>query len=175
MIWLQILRDQRGLGNKDVGMGNQLSVNQLIAHHSVVFKPDSLLVWVSAGPWQEGKFICYDLKKIFNLDITRIKENKEIYTASRTIPADTFLNSAELQAFQGISEHDGTTGRLHKNANSPFRRILMKHTGKPIPRFILLMFTLRNIMKLLVYLTRHYPVTKPHFPVLCPDWMKSRS
>jgi hypothetical protein len=104
---VQVLRDQRGLGNKDVGMGNQLSVNQLIAHHSVVFKPDSLLVWVSAGPWQEGRFICYDLKKVFGLDISLIKENKEIYLASRTIPADTFLNSANYRHFrqyQSMSE-----------------------------------------------------------------------
>jgi isopenicillin-N N-acyltransferase-like protein len=97
---VQILRDQRGLGNINVGMGNQLSINQLIAHHSVVFKPDSLLVWVSAGPWQEGRFICYDLKKVFNLDISQIKDNREIYLASRTIPADTFMNSENFRLFR---------------------------------------------------------------------------
>lgn len=104
---VQVLRDQRGLGNKNVGMGNQLSVNQLIAHHSVVFKPDSLLVWVSAGPWQEGRFICYDLKKVFDFDINQVKENKEIYLASRTVPADTFLNSKNyllFRQYQSMSE-----------------------------------------------------------------------
>lgn len=104
---VQVLRDQRGLGNKNVGMGNQLSVNQLIAHHSVVFKPDSLLVWVSTGPWQEGRFICYDLKKVFDFDINQVKENKEIYLASRTVPADTFLNSKNyllFRQYQSMSE-----------------------------------------------------------------------
>jgi hypothetical protein len=96
---VRVLRDRKGLGNKDVGMGNQLSINQLIAHHSVVFKPDSLLVWVSAGPWQEGKFICYDLKKVFKLDIGQIRDNREIFEASRTIPADTFMNSENYKHF----------------------------------------------------------------------------
>jgi hypothetical protein len=96
---VKILRDQKGLGNKEVGMGNQLSINQLLAHHSVVFKPDSLLVWVSVGPWQEGKFICYDLKKVFNVDINAIKDNREICSSSRTIPADTFMNSNKYRLF----------------------------------------------------------------------------
>ncbi len=117
---VQILRDQRGLGNKDVGMGNQLSINQLIAHHSVVFKPDSLLVWVSAGPWQEGKFICYDLKKVFNLDISQIKDNQEIYLASRTIPADTFMNSENYRLFR---EYQTMSEQL----------ALLKKTKQPLP------------------------------------------
>lgn len=112
---VQILRDQRGLGNKDVGMGNQLAVNQLIAHHSVVFKPDSLLVWVSAGPWQEGKFICYDLKKVFDLDISQIKENKEIYQSSRTIPADTFMNSENYRHFSQYQSMSEQLTHLRKN------------------------------------------------------------
>jgi isopenicillin-N N-acyltransferase like protein len=95
-----ILRDQRGAGDSDVGMGNQLAINQLIAHHAVVFKPDSLLVWVSAGPYQLGKFVAYDLKKIFNLNMNQIKANCEIYSASRTIASDSFLTSAAYRRFQ---------------------------------------------------------------------------
>jgi len=112
---VEILRNQRGLGNKDVGMGNQLAINQLIAHHSVVFKPDSLLVWVSAGPWQEGKFICYDLKKVFNLDVSRIINNAEIYTASRTIPADTFMNSLNYRLFREYQNMSEQLASFRKN------------------------------------------------------------
>ncbi len=99
-----ILRDQRGLHNQDVGMGNQLSINQLIAHHSVVFKPDSLLVWVSAGPWQEGRFICYDLNRVFHLDVDEIRKNHEIYDASHTIPEDTFMRSAAYKNYLQYQE-----------------------------------------------------------------------
>ncbi|MEE1542831.1 MAG: C45 family peptidase, partial [Paludibacteraceae bacterium] len=34
-----ILRDTRGLGDKNIGLGNEKALNQLIAHHSVVFMP----------------------------------------------------------------------------------------------------------------------------------------
>ncbi|MEI9910600.1 MAG: hypothetical protein WDO71_13545 [Bacteroidota bacterium] len=40
-------------------------LNQLIAHHSIVFEPQKLLVWVSTSPWQLGQYVAYDLKKVF--------------------------------------------------------------------------------------------------------------
>jgi hypothetical protein len=97
---VNLLRDQRALGDSDAGMGNQLAINQLIAHHAVVFKPDSLQVWVSTAPWQLGKFVAYDLKKIFKLDLNYIKTHGEIYSASLTISADTFLNTPAYRSFQ---------------------------------------------------------------------------
>ena len=56
-----MLRDQRGEGGTDIGVGNDCSVNQSIAHHSVVFRPSALKMWVSTSPWQGGAYICYDL------------------------------------------------------------------------------------------------------------------
>ena len=60
-----ILRDYRGLNDKDIGLGNTKCINQFICHHSVIFKPSEKLLWVSARPWQMGEYICYDLRKIF--------------------------------------------------------------------------------------------------------------
>ena len=96
---VSVLRNRQGKDNAELGMGNPLAVNQLIAHHAVVFKPSSQLVWVSTAPYQLGKFVCYDLKKIFSTDTSQIKENKEIYTSELTIPADTFLYSKEYLNF----------------------------------------------------------------------------
>lgn len=112
---IDILRDQHGVEGVNVGMGNQLAINQLIAHHSVVFKPDSLLVWVSAGPWQLGKFVAYDLKKIFNLNINVIKENREIYSAGRTIPADSFLSSPAMDQYQAYQDMTLKINNFKKN------------------------------------------------------------
>src|SRR5690606_20452230 len=42
-----ILRDRKGIDGADIGTGNEKAVNQLIAHHSVIFQPDSLRMWVS--------------------------------------------------------------------------------------------------------------------------------
>ena len=47
----KLLRDQKGMNGNDIGMGNEKSINQLIAHHSVIFKPGERLVWVSTSPW----------------------------------------------------------------------------------------------------------------------------
>jgi isopenicillin-N N-acyltransferase like protein len=95
-----LLRDQRALGDSDAGMGNQLAINQLIAHHSVVFKPDSLQVWISTSPWQLGKYVAYDLRKVFNLDPGFIQTHRELYTESLTIQADTFLNTPAYRNFR---------------------------------------------------------------------------
>ena len=60
-----ILRDSKGLGNKDIGVGNEMTLNQSIAHHSVIFAPQDSLMWVTTSPWQSGKIICYNLKEFF--------------------------------------------------------------------------------------------------------------
>ena len=46
----EILRNQKGLHDKDIGMGNEKAINQLIAHHSIIFNPTKLQVWVSSNP-----------------------------------------------------------------------------------------------------------------------------
>jgi len=97
---INILRDQRGLNNADIGMGNEKAINQLIAHHSVVFEPKKQLVWVSTAPWQLGQYVCYDLKKIFALK--GMKENREVSDSSLTIAADTFLFTNAFRQFESF-------------------------------------------------------------------------
>ncbi len=43
----QILWDRFGLKNENIGLINEKTINQLIAHHSVIFKPEERLMWVS--------------------------------------------------------------------------------------------------------------------------------
>lgn len=94
---IEILRDREGIRGKDIGMGNEKAINQLIAHHSIVFEPKKLLVWVSTSDWQLGPFVAYDLKKVFSL---KEKINHyEIYQDSLNIPADPFLMSPEFKNF----------------------------------------------------------------------------
>ena len=93
------MRNRLGSGNIELGMGNPMAVNQLIAHHSVIFKPSSQLVWVSTSPYQLGKFVAYDLNKVFSLTRDQIILNNEIYTDELTIPADTFLYSENYKNY----------------------------------------------------------------------------
>lgn len=88
-----ILRDKSGVHNQNIGLGNEKAINQLIAHHGIVFMPEKKLVWISTAPWQLGKFVAYDLDKIFS---TIKMDNSEIYEANLTVPADEFVNSQAL-------------------------------------------------------------------------------
>jgi isopenicillin-N N-acyltransferase-like protein len=91
------LRDQRGLRDADIGMGNEKAVNQLIAHHSIVFQPQKLLVSVSTSPWQLGQYVTYDLRRVFALQ--GLQADREIRDSLLTITADTSLNTADYQNF----------------------------------------------------------------------------
>ncbi|MES1214369.1 MAG: C45 family peptidase [Bacteroidota bacterium] len=95
---INILRDRKGLHNEDIGVGNEKALNQFIAHHSIVFEPQKLMVWVSTQPWQMGEYVAYDLKKIFALH--GLQQNKELYDSSLTVPADTFLTTQQFHEFE---------------------------------------------------------------------------
>ncbi len=92
-----ILRDRRGLHDADIGNGNEKAVNQLLAHHCIIFSPDSLRVWVSTSPWQLGTFVCYDLKKIFGMH--GLQRDTAIAETSRTIAPDSFLYTQSYKDF----------------------------------------------------------------------------
>jgi len=92
-----ILRDQLGKQNKFIGYGNEKTINQLISHHSIVFEPERLLVWVSSNPWQLGAFMAYDLNKIFSMK--GLENNHELYDSIYTISPDTFLMSTDYKKF----------------------------------------------------------------------------
>jgi hypothetical protein len=70
------------------GMGNPLAVNQLIAHHAVIFAgtASGLDFHFALTAW---KVRCHDLNKVFSITSTEIAANHEIYTQHLTIPADS--------------------------------------------------------------------------------------
>ena len=92
-----ILRDRKGINNADIGNGNEKAVNQLIAHHSIIFQPDSLRFWISTAPWQLGTYVCYDLRKIFSLH--GLSQDKDVAEVSMNIAQDSFLNSVDYRHF----------------------------------------------------------------------------
>jgi hypothetical protein len=93
-----ILRNQKGLNEKNIGLTNEKGLNQLLAHHAVIFKPQDRLMWVSANPFQCGEFVCYNLDSVFAKAKTIDKE-KDINVASLTIAADPFLKTEAYQNF----------------------------------------------------------------------------
>ncbi|MFT4680671.1 MAG: isopenicillin-N N-acyltransferase-like protein [Granulosicoccus sp.] len=93
---ISILRDRKGLNNVELGMGNPKAINQLLAHHGIVFQPKENRFWVSTAPFQLGKFVCYDLDDIFASDQV---PTGLISTDSLSIAADSFVDSEEFQQF----------------------------------------------------------------------------
>ena len=93
-----ILRDRKGLNGADIGTGNEKAVNQLIAHHSIIFQPDSLRMWVSTGNnWQLGPYACYDLRKIFALK--GLQKDTILTEPAFTITADSFIYTQQFAGY----------------------------------------------------------------------------
>jgi isopenicillin-N N-acyltransferase-like protein len=91
-----ILRDQGGLHDQFIGYGNEKAVNQLICHHSVIFEPAKRVVWLAAAPWQLGKYVAYDLNRIFAMH--GLTHNQELVEKD-SIPAAPFLHSPAYPDF----------------------------------------------------------------------------
>jgi len=93
-----ILRDRFGLEDADIGMGNEKAVNQLLAHHSVIFQPAKKLAWISTAPFQLGKYVCYNLDSVFS-GFPRLNKLKEITVDTLEIEKDKFADSKEFEDF----------------------------------------------------------------------------
>ena len=93
-----ILRNQKGLNDRNIGLTNEKSLNQLIAHHAVIFQPQDKLMWVSSNPFQCGEFICYNLDSVFS-KAKHIKTNIPVNEQQLTIPEDSFLHTNGYRNF----------------------------------------------------------------------------
>ena len=90
--WMTLLRDDKGLGGQDIGLGNELAINQYIAHHAVIFLTESCEVWVSTAPYQMGAFLKYNLKQVLAL---RGFPTTQIYTEASA--PDAKLNEGVME------------------------------------------------------------------------------
>ena len=94
-----VLRDIRGVDGEDVGYCNDLSINQMLAMHSVIFKPSEKKIWVSTSPWQFGKFVCFDLDEVFG----------EEGLSTRSVRGDGLSDSAaHFTGVPGQATHSGS-------------------------------------------------------------------
>ncbi len=99
-----ILRDRRGLHDRDVGNGNRTTLNALIATHSVIFNLSKMQLWVSHYPHQLGKFVAFDVR------------DPEKRWPELTIPSDPFLRqgySRYLKSLQLLKKAQQLVERKH--------------------------------------------------------------
>lgn len=109
-----VLRDKRGHNNEDIGQGNEKAVDQLLAHHSIIFKPSERIFWICCGPYAEGSYHAYDLKKIFATGAST-DETREVSDGSLTIAADDFLNGRDHEAFKTYKKYLAAFGLRNFN------------------------------------------------------------
>ncbi|PVW17287.1 C45 family peptidase [Marixanthomonas spongiae] len=94
-----ILRNKKGLDDISLGYGNEKALNQLLAHHGIVFQPEDLMVWVSSNPYQLGEFVAYNLRDIFENKGNDIPfEN--ISEKQLTIPEDPFVHTQAFKDYE---------------------------------------------------------------------------
>lgn len=92
-----ILRDRSGLKDKNIGYGNEKALNQLLAHHAVIFSPQKKLVWVSSNPYQLGEFVCYDLNEIFS---EKGLQHNDFSKSQLNIAKDPFADSQDFKNYE---------------------------------------------------------------------------
>ncbi|WP_341200031.1 C45 family peptidase [Croceibacter atlanticus] len=96
---VSILRNKNGLNNQPLGYGNEKALNQLLAHHGIVFQPEQLKVWVSSNPYQLGEFVAYDLNEIFSKDNSKLN-NTSLSTSTLNISKDEFLTTEAYKNYE---------------------------------------------------------------------------
>ena len=94
----QILRDQKGVNGEDIGCGNPLAINQLLAHHAVIFENVQKLMWVSVYPFQENVLQAYNLN---NFDTWKAPSvSFPITVDSLLVAPDQFYETANYRVFE---------------------------------------------------------------------------
>lgn len=120
----EILRNREGLQEKMIGYGNEKALNQLLAHHSVIFKPESRLMWVSSSPYQLGAFSAYDLNQIFGNERAFLSSNA---IDSLLIPEDRFLYSTVYKNYELFRILDRKVDLTLKNKEPLFTTEQIQH------------------------------------------------
>lgn len=92
-----VLRDRSGLKGEKIGYGNEKALNQLLAHHAIIFSPQKKLVWVSSNPYQLGEFVCYDLNEIFS---DKGLQPDDFSKSVLNIGRDPFADSEEFKKYE---------------------------------------------------------------------------
>ncbi|CAG4994819.1 hypothetical protein DYBT9275_01474 [Dyadobacter sp. CECT 9275] len=91
-----ILRDKNGVNDEFVGYGNPMTLNQLIAHHGILFKPAQKRMWISTPPYQLGTFVAYDLQQVF------ASGGKVTSAEALNVPQDPFVVSPDFDKYEAF-------------------------------------------------------------------------
>lgn len=109
---LELLRDKRGAGDIELGLGNRNALDALDAIHSVVVDATALKIWVATGPHLLGRYVGFDLRQEL-LDEARPQPPD--------LPPDPVAASPQYQAYLQAQAELETAQRL--KATDPDRAL----------------------------------------------------
>ncbi len=110
---VSILRNKKGLDNIELGYGNEKALNQLLAHHGVIFQPLKKLVWVSSNPYVLGDFVAFQLDSVFK---NSKNKTSSLSVTSLLIKKDDFSTSKDFKNYEAyrIEKEKVQNGILNK-------------------------------------------------------------
>ena len=119
---VSILRDWKDDEESQSGVGNEISINQMIAHHSIIFKPQKNKFWISTGLNPMDRFLHYDLDDIF------VSSQSIQNSDSLTIAPSPWLDSKEKENYLSYKKMYRLLEKniAHKNeiAKGDFERLI---------------------------------------------------
>ena len=95
---LRYIREQKGVDEVELGMGNPMAINQLLAHHAVIFEPLKGIAYISAAPFQENVFNAYDVNSIKHMAGFELADSPEM--DSLRLEQDPFFSSKSFENYQ---------------------------------------------------------------------------
>jgi isopenicillin-N N-acyltransferase like protein len=99
---VDILRDKRGVGGKELALGDRDAIDAVIATHAVVMDSTELSLWVSEGPHLVGGFVKFELPLL----LVPGNEAKEVPLV--TLPGDAGMKDGAYDAWVARgSPHEG--------------------------------------------------------------------
>lgn len=125
---VSILRNKDGLEDAILGYGNEKAINQLLAHHGVVFKPATLQVWVSSNPYQLGEFVAYDLNTVFD-NRQGNPSNISVSNSNLNIAEDPFVHSDDFKKYEAYRVLESQIERAIKDGKTIVQENLYKLTA----------------------------------------------
>lgn len=112
---VDILRNREGLQDLKIGYGNEKALNQLLAHHGIVFQPSKKMVWVSASPYQLGEFVAFQLDSVFANSKNR---SSTLSLSQYLINKDPFINSVAFSKYEEYKIEKSKLEKVIENKNT---------------------------------------------------------
>lgn len=107
-----VLLNPYGKGGENIGFGNEMAINQLIAHHSVVFEPDSFNIYVCTQPKDFNPYVKFNLQDILNVVVeTHGRASNDFGRASDYKIACQYISVAD--SVRQSDEYRGYKGYLY--------------------------------------------------------------